>query len=150
MAIDRLLVAIGPADREHVNALIDVAIDIAGPAEAEVFLLHVFTNEEYDELVEGMDLDPTASVPPDELAARHESVGAATSRLEDADIAYDVRGVIGGKPGEQVIRLVAETDVDHVVVGGTRRSPAGKAVFGDHAQQILLNAPCPVTYLSRD
>jgi thioredoxin reductase (NADPH) len=39
---------------------------------------------------------------------------------------------------------------DVAVVGGTKRSPAGKAMFGDHAQQVLLNAPVPVVYVKRE
>lgn len=151
MAIDRILVAIGPNDREHVEDLTCVSIDIADPTDTTVYLLHVFQQDEYEELAASMDVDPTAGdIRPDALAARHGSVDDSRTKLEGEGIDYEIRGVIGGKPAEQVLRIASENDADHIVVGGTVRSPTGKAIFGDHAQQILLNASLPVTFVSRE
>jgi nucleotide-binding universal stress UspA family protein len=38
-----------------------------------------------------------------------------------------------------------EFDVDHVAMGSRQRSPAGKAIFGSVAQQVILDAAVPVT-----
>jgi nucleotide-binding universal stress UspA family protein len=46
-----------------------------------------------------------------------------------------------------VVALAEELDADLVIVGGRTRSPAGKAVFGSTAQEILLESPCPVTFV---
>lgn len=45
---------------------------------------------------------------------------------------------------EQVIDASYEDDVDAVVVGVRRRSPVGKILLGGVAQQIVLEAHCPV------
>ena len=49
-----------------------------------------------------------------------------------------------GQPATQVVDYADRHDVSYVVIGGRRRSPVGKALFGSTAQKILLNAPCPV------
>ncbi|PSP66736.1 universal stress protein, partial [Halobacteriales archaeon QH_6_68_27] len=48
------------------------------------------------------------------------------------------------------VGLAAETDADLVVVGGRKRSPAGKAVFGSTAQEVMLESPCPVTFVRNE
>ncbi|MFC7157547.1 universal stress protein [Halomarina halobia] len=148
--VKSLLLAVGPNDHDHVTVLLDEAIGIAEPTGATVYLLHVFPREEYNDLLSEMDVEPTTGqLPPDELAVRHESIRTPAGLLEKHGIDYAVRGIIGN-PAREIVHLAEEIDVDRVLLGGAKRSPAGKAVFGDHAQQVLLNAPCPVTYIQRD
>jgi nucleotide-binding universal stress UspA family protein len=52
--------------------------------------------------------------------------------------------------GEAIVSLASDADTDLAVVGGRRRSPTGKAVFGSTAQTVLLSAPCPVTFVRSD
>lgn len=147
--IDSVLLAIGPSDRDHVDALVDEAIASAASADATVYLLHVFTRREYDQLLGEMEINPTSGgLPPDELASRHDSIRTPAERLERANVEYEVRGTIGD-PVKEIIRIASELGVRRIIIGGEGRSPAGKAVFNDRAQQILLNAPCPVTYIKR-
>ncbi|MBX0296871.1 universal stress protein [Haloarcula nitratireducens] len=148
-AVETVVLAVGPNDREHVDALLAEAVAVAKPAKASVYLLHVFPQEEYDELLNQMDIEPTSgSMQPDELAARHDSIRTPADYLEQHNIEYSIRGVVG-KPDEEIVRVADELDADRIVIGGAGRSPAGKAVFGDYAQQVLLNASCPVTYVQR-
>lgn len=149
-SIDSVLLAIGPNDRRHVDALLEEALAVAVPTEATVHLLHVFPRDEYESLLGQMQLDTSnGSIPPDELAARHEDISTPAARLDEADVAYDIRGIIG-EPATEIVNVANDLGVDRIVIGGSGRSPAGKAVFGDHAQQVLINAACPVTYVRRD
>ncbi len=50
----------------------------------------------------------------------------------------------GSDPAEHLLEVAQEVDASLVVIGLRRRSSLGKAVFGSTAQQVLLNAPCPV------
>lgn len=146
-AIESVLLAIGPDDRNHVETLLDTVESIAGPTGATVYLVHVFTHDEYNELMREVDADPTAQdVSPDDLANRHRDVRTPASRLEERGIEYEIRGVVG-YPNREVVEIAADLGVDMLFIGGKRRSPTGKAVFGDYAQQVLLNADCPVTYV---
>lgn len=148
--IENVMLAIGPNDRDHVERLLESVIAVAGPTDATVFLVHVFTNNEYDQLMDDLDLDPTSgALQPDEMASRHDGVRTPAGRLEELSIEYEIRGIVGN-PETEVVRLADELHIDQLFIGGAGRSPAGKAIFGDHAQQILLNANCPVTYVQRE
>ena len=52
--------------------------------------------------------------------------------------------VRGLEPGEDLIRLAEENQVDEIIMGVMRRSKVGKLVFGSTAQYVILNASCPV------
>lgn len=148
MAIDTILLAIGSNDIDHVDSLVDVGIDLATPAGASVELVHVFSESEYESLLE-QDPDLDEEVGPSVVARSHESVGEATDRLASHDIQHTVRGAVGDDPADEVTGVATNVDADMVVIGGGSRSPTGKALFGDRAQQILLTAPCPVTFVRR-
>jgi nucleotide-binding universal stress UspA family protein len=66
--------------------------------------------------------------------------------MEQQDIEYSIRGAVG-EHSSLVLREANEQDADMVVVGGSKRSPTGKAMFGSTAQDILLNADCPVLFV---
>lgn len=149
-SIESILLAIGPDDRDHVDALLDTVEAVAGPTEATVYLVHVFTHDRYNELMREVDADPTAKdVGPDELAARHDDLQTPASRLDEVEINYNIRGVVG-YPNREVVTLANDLDVDMLFIRGQQRAPTGKAVFGDYAQQVLLNANCPVTYVPQE
>ncbi|MFB6164874.1 MAG: universal stress protein [Haloarculaceae archaeon] len=67
----------------------------------------------------------------------------ASERLEDAGIAVDL-DERSGNPTEEILDLAAETDADLVCIGGRKRTPTGKALFGSVTQSVLLEATCPV------
>lgn len=149
-SLDKVLLAIGPSDRTHVNELLDIVEAVAGSADATVYLLHVFERGEYNELMEQMGLESTGGqAQPGQLAARNESIQTPAARLEEQGIDCEIRGAIGD-PETEVVRESEDLDIDLLFIGGGGRSPTQKAIFGDDAQQILLTAPCPVTYVRRD
>ncbi|WP_207890195.1 universal stress protein [Natrarchaeobius chitinivorans] len=152
--IETVLLAVGPGDSDRVEELTTQTIAVAEPTGATVVLAHVISADEYeDELrsyhdaIDRMGLDiEHGDVPPESLARETEPVGEIAKRLEEADLEVDVRGVVGDR-AEEIVALAEKTDADNVVVGGRKRSPTGKAVFGSTAQQVLLTSPCPVTYV---
>lgn len=52
--------------------------------------------------------------------------------------------VRGFTPGEDIVRLAKERDVDEIVIGVKRRSKVGKLLFGSNAQYVIIQAHCPV------
>jgi nucleotide-binding universal stress UspA family protein len=47
-------------------------------------------------------------------------------------------------PGEDLVRIAKDNDIDEIIIGVKRRSKVGKLVFGSTAQYVILEAPCPV------
>jgi len=146
MALERILLAVGPNDADRVDELAETVIDIAGPTGASVVVAHVFTQDEYDNVIDQLDFVEAGDANPDEVADRHTTVRELEERLGDSDIEFSVRGAVGNH-GEQIVNLAEDTRADLVIVGGRKRSPTGKAVFGSTAQEVMLNAPCPVTFV---
>lgn len=55
-----------------------------------------------------------------------------------------------GEPGNAILRLAAERDVDLICLGSRKRSPAGKALFGSVAQDVMLETDRPVLVCGSD
>lgn len=149
MALETVLLALGPNDRDRIDALANTVIDIAGPAGANVVLAHVYTEDEFQQAASRLDFDSPADASPQEVAHRHASIRDVGQRLDDADIDYRITSSIGDH-GDRIVDLATDEDADLVVVGGRKRSPTGKAVFGSTAQQVMLESPCPVTFVRGD
>ena len=150
MSLETVLLAVGERDKGRTDRLAATAVEVAGPAGATVALSHVFTTEEYDAARRDLDADPESEVTPDKVAKRYATIRTLGDALEAAGIDFDWYGRLADDEdgeGGVVVDLAEELDADMVVIGGRKRSPAGKAVFGSTAQDILLEAPCPVTFV---
>jgi nucleotide-binding universal stress UspA family protein len=110
----------------------------------------VFTREEFESRVDTLGFDRAASdVSADDVVRRYSPVRALAAKLDEAGVDYEIRGAVGDY-GERVVSVAEELESDLVLVSGRKRSPTGKAVFGSVAQEILLSAPCPVTFVRAD
>ncbi|WP_458207021.1 universal stress protein [Haladaptatus sp. NG-SE-30] len=149
MAIETILLAVGPGDADRTERLASAVADVAGPTGATVVLAHVFTDVEFDDVVEQLDYDPSGKPNPDEVAARHATIRSLANSLDEDDVGYAIRGAVG-EHGETIVELAEDVTADSIFVGGRKRSPTGKAVFGSTAQEVMLSAPCPVTFVRDD
>ncbi|WP_293027871.1 universal stress protein [Natronococcus sp.] len=152
--LSTILLPVGTGDSDRVDALVSHAIDVAEPADATVVVAHVVGSDEYGDDVQsypdavaqiGFDVQ-SRDLPAEKVARETQPVGEIVDRLEEAGIDVEIRASVGNRQSE-ILRIAEESDADNIVVGGRKRSPAGKAVFGSTAQKIMLNAPCPVTYV---
>ncbi|WP_436924467.1 universal stress protein [Halosimplex amylolyticum] len=144
MALETVLLAVGPDDDDRVETLADTVRDVAGPAGATVVLGHVFTDEEFADYTDRMDFDEGGD--PDSIARRHRNVKRFRDLFDGSGLDLEVRSAVGPH-GEAIVELAEEVGADMVFVGGRKRRPTGKAVFGSTAQTVLLEAPCPVTFV---
>ncbi|MGF1665060.1 MAG: universal stress protein [Acidimicrobiia bacterium] len=52
--------------------------------------------------------------------------------------------ILMGDPASMLIERAGEVEAAYLVIGIRNRSKVGKLLMGSAAQEILLNAPCPV------
>ena len=144
MPIETVLLAVGRDSDARMKRMVEAAADLAGTADATVVVAHAFKSQgDVDDALDQIDLEGGS---PDDITRRLGSVRTAREALEAAGVDYEIRGVVGD-PGGAISELAEEIGADRVIVGGRKRSPTGKAVFGSTAQEILLSAPCPVTFV---
>ena len=117
------------AQARYVTSLPDAAESV------EAYLLFIFTDDSED-------------LPKDfkqfKSASRIGSVRRAQEHLEDHDIDVTVLEGSGDVEEGDILARADEYDVDAIVLGGRKRSPVGKAVFGSVTQSVILNTDLPV------
>lgn len=75
---------------------------------------------------------------------RLDSINKAEEILKSHGIAVETDRV-AGDISTMIIKLADELNADGIFIGGVKRSPTGKAIFGSTAQTVILNAGRPVT-----
>lgn len=70
---------------------------------------------------------------------------AVGQQLREAGLTFEVRSLARGRlPSEDIVEVAEDLAAEMIVIGVRRRSAVGKLILGSHAQQILLDASCPV------
>lgn len=130
----------GPDDR-----LLSAAKRHVTGTDDHVLLYRIIDEHEYQHDVERSAMSGHRTEDRDDLQA------AETARLEDLGsdafgeaVSWDALVEFGTVP-DDVLRVADERGCEHVFVTGRKRSPSGKALFGDDAQRIILNFDGPVT-----
>ncbi|SEW17102.1 universal stress protein [Natrinema salifodinae] len=116
------------AQAEYVASLPDAADAV------EAYVLFVFT-EDSEDLPQEFETFKSAS--------RIASVRRAAERLEEAGVEVTVLEDSGDTEVD-ILDEAAAYDVDSIVLGGRKRSPVGKAIFGSVTQGIILTSERPV------
>jgi nucleotide-binding universal stress UspA family protein len=115
------------ADGTGLDRLVETVTALPAAAESvHVIVCHVFGDN-----------------PSGASATQATSVRRALDALDDADIEASVVGE-SGDPTDAILQVADEHDADTIYIGGRKRSPAGKALFGSVAQSLILSADRPV------
>lgn len=113
------------------QAALDRAIEEAKLREARLIVVHS---------MEGGDKEGAEEV----LTYRTE-LEAVERRLTDLEVSHEIHEFVRGQsPSEDLIQCARDESADLIVIGLRRRSPVGKLLLGSNAQEILLDAECPV------
>jgi nucleotide-binding universal stress UspA family protein len=114
-------------DEAHAKLCAEEVVGMPGDgSEKHVTLIHSFTDN-----------------PSGASATQLAPVREASDVLDEAGVDYDVTES-SGDPAEAIIDAADDVDADLIVIGGRKRSPAGKALFGSVTQTVILNAGRPV------
>ena len=142
----RALVAIDDVDVSR--ALLREAGQLAAGVDAELVLLSALTPEEYANSVETIqtieNIEHTSFDKKREAvleSAERYAEEIAKEEFGDLDVDYRAVGVVVAEGGraDEIIENAEKYNCDHIFVAGRKRSPTGKAIFGDVAQAVILN-----------
>ena len=113
------------------RAAVDRAIEEAKLRNGTVLVVHSMRGGERDELEQVMNYRKRF----EQLKVDLEASGVDHELIEYAR---------GNSPAEDLLAIARERQADLIVIGIRRRSPVGKLVLGSNAQDVLLEADCPV------
>lgn len=139
----KVLLAVGNDDA--VARTVNAILSLPGEAdEYEVTVLNIF--EAFEVMDEGINVSSKEFYREEDIP---ENVLAIRDQLADAGVSVTVRRT-HGDPTEKILNIAAELDVNAIAVGGRKRSPVGKAVFGSVLQGVMLNADRPVVTMREE
>jgi len=148
--MERALVVVDETD-SHMQLLREAG-ELAAGVGAELVLLAMLTEEDFEEDYETMEqISRTEGTSyGDETVlegARGFARDMASDAFADIDVEYEVVAAVIEEDGhaDQILESAETHDCDHVFTVGRKRSPTGKAIFGDTAQSVVLNFDGPVT-----
>lgn len=105
--------------------------------DVEAYVLFVFTGRERSP-------DTPEEMKRFDSPTRVDAVRRVMDVLDDADVEYHIQED-SGEVAQDIIDVGERLEVDQIVLGGRKRSPAGKILFGSVTQEVLLNTDRPVT-----
>lgn len=147
--MERALVVVDPT--EEAKELAHEAGSLIEGVDATAVLIHATTHEEYAARKRAMSTiaSSTSEYTTDDAreGAAQFAQDIADEVLSEFEIQYETAGYVG-KKGDVVLQAAEEYDCDHIFLPGRKRSPTGKALFGDATQKVLLDYDGPVTVVT--
>ncbi|ELZ61924.1 MULTISPECIES: universal stress protein [unclassified Haloferax] len=143
--MDRGLVLIENTD-SHADLLREAREHALG-ADADLVLLVTLTEDEFEETQEVLDtigdVEHTSYTEQDAFKGAMNDAEEVARKVfaTDDEVSYEIVPRIAAEKerAETVIDVADEEGADHVFILGRKRSPTGKALFGDLAQFVILN-----------
>lgn len=121
------------------ESVVSTADDLAGAYDDELIVLHVMTRDQF----ESRGQDRTEYYVDDAAREAREMAREAAADVLDATDRVVARGRVG-EPTAEILEVADRASARYLVLGGRKRSPVGKALFGSTVQSILLEATTPV------
>lgn len=140
-----ILAAVG--EKHSSDRIIETGYELAEAFQDELQVVHVIPKEDAEAHFELLRDIPEFS--DFSFAVEVDRAADVASELIDKALdAYNSQLVtpVGrvGEPAEEILTLVNSKEPSYVVIGGRKRSPVGKALFGSVTQSVILNSDQPV------
>lgn len=127
---------------ENAEDVVEEAGILAEKFDLPVHAVHVMTRSEVVK-AEEKGRNDNDFVKIDEL--RDRAARVSERFLDNATLPVESKPVgLIGSPGEEIVTYAEDHEARYIVVSPERRSQTGKFLFGSVAQEVLLNATCPV------
>jgi nucleotide-binding universal stress UspA family protein len=166
-----ILTAVG--GEQGKDRTVDVGQDLATAYDDDLVVLHVMEQDKFDKL--HGDSQVTGSSTPiapgagsgeltyvssqqeigeyhikDAVADAEKIADECVARtLSGADLTHvETRGRVGD-PATQILAEAESLDARYLIVGGRKRSPTGKAIFGSVSQSVILESDRPVVTITQ-
>jgi len=125
----------------------ELAKDLGEPLHA----VHVLQRAEFASVLE-KEVDEQALTENYEVRRIGEEIVERTAKQSPSFHNNDAIEVVVrvGDPAEELATYADEVNAQYLVVGGRRRSPTGKALFGSVTQQVMFDAVMPVINVPLD
>lgn len=142
--MERPLVVTDPSD--EAPQLIREAGEVAEAVGVPLRVLTVVTQDEFDQDAEVFSAIATSERAEYSLERSEYAEEIAQTAIRDLLLELDIetepigRGVDDADDrADEILDVAREEGCDYIFMTGRRRSPTGKAVFGDTAQRVILN-----------
>ena len=147
-----LFVVIGGTDAEQ--ELFERAATFSECDDAPLVVLRLLSPEDVQSVESAdvtSDIDRSALEDPVDRQFEADTENFVGGALDGTEVPHeiDIRIASEGDRATAILEAAAEHDCDHVFLVGQRRSPTGKALFGDLTQEIVLDFDGTIT-LSMD
>lgn len=148
--MERALVVIDDTDKHR--ELLAEAADVVRATDSELELFSWETPDEFEDNMEALEIAERAEGTTYSTASADDIVRNFLSEFVDDVLGedapeYDVSSAVVEDDGvaDEILNAARASDCDYIFLVGRRRSPTGKVLFGDVAQQVLLNFDGHVT-----
>jgi nucleotide-binding universal stress UspA family protein len=139
--MDRILVVIEDTDQHR--ELLREAAAVSDGTGADLLLLGFMTSDEFradERTLEAIGHIEHVDYGDEDVLAAVEAV-VDDIAAEEIDVPYEAVGAMADAEdrADEILRTARNRDCDHVWLPGRKRSPAGKAVFGDTTLSVIRN-----------
>lgn len=127
-------------DSDSTRELAEYAAQIAEPLDAELIFGRFVDEDEYQNRLQRAASTSREIESIEEATAHAEELAEefAVEAVGDRDVSYRSVGIVDTMP-RSIVEFARDEGVEQIFISGERRSPTGKAIFGDQAQHVILN-----------
>ncbi|WP_135667753.1 universal stress protein [Halorhabdus rudnickae] len=132
--------------------LLETAANFSMCRDSDLLVLRLASPDEYEEVADTMETIGNVehtSYGDDDIrdGLKNDAQKAAAEATDGMEMSTDVllRVVDDDERADAILEVARENDCDHVFLVGQRRSPTGKALFGDVTQKVILNFEGEIT-----